>query len=186
MGCLSSCPLPVTPRPLPAPAIFLQGSFCPTLVWRVPSACCPCAGGRPPGPSGDLRLACSPTQVCPQAQGTPLLLPASPQILHTTGRLSDPRSPRSHAVMVLVICPRGDRAAVTALSPRRPLRPPDRQLSLTRCNALPLPGPLDRGQGLPKSPLTPCGPGPDRASVNGGALPPATTGSTGASRACHE
>lgn len=89
------------------------------------------------------------------------LLPASPQTLHTTGRLLRPPTPHGPhtAMVVLVICPRGDRAAVSALSPRRPLRPPERQLSLPRCDVLPLPGPLDQRQGLPESPLTPCGPG---------------------------
>lgn len=112
LGCLSSRSLPVTPAPFPAPATSLQGSFHPTLVWGAPPSLLTLWGAHPPGPSGELRLASSPTLVWPRAQGTPLLLPASPQILHTTGPpLRPPARHGSHAVMVvLVICPRGDRA----------------------------------------------------------------------------
>lgn len=100
-------PTPCDPRSLPAPATSLQGSFRPTLVWGVPPSLMTLWGGHPSGLSGELRLASSPTLVCPRAQGTPLLLPASPQVLPMTGPpLCAPARHGSHAIMVvLVICP---------------------------------------------------------------------------------
>ena len=99
-------PTPCDPRSLPAPATSLQGSFPPTLVWGVPPSLLTLWGATHLD-SGELRLASSPTLVCPRAQGTPLLLPARLQVLPTTGPpLRAPARRGSHAVMVvLVICP---------------------------------------------------------------------------------
>ena len=182
-------PTPCDPPPPPSPRHLPPGLVLPHAgVGSAPQPAAPVQGAAHLDPLGTSGWRAAPPRSAPRPRGHPC---SSQQVLRLCTRqaplLCPPTHHGSHAVMVvLVICPRGDRAAVTALSPRRPLRPPDRQLSLTRCNALPLPGPLDQGQGLPKSPLTPCGPGPDRASVTGGALPPSTTGSRGASRACHE
>ena len=151
MGCLSSRPLPVTP------AVFLQGSFRPMLAWRAPPSLLPLCRGTPTWALWGAQAGVQPHL------GLPPGLP--PPSKSSDSAHDGPPSPPSHPPRpshchggACHLSPRG-RAAVSALSPRRPLRPPERQLSLPGCDVLPLPGPLDQRQGLPESPLTPCGPG---------------------------
>lgn len=123
-------PTPCDPRSLPAPATSLQGSFRPTLVWGVPPSLLTLWGGHPSGLWG-AQAGVQPHPGLPPGPGD---TPAPPR--ETSGSAYDgsptPRSgpPRlsrrnvgaCHLSLRGQGPSPGDRAAVTALSPHRPLR----------------------------------------------------------------
>lgn len=121
----------------------------------------PCTGGHPPGLSGELRLASSPTRVCPGSSSTPSKSSDSAHDGPPSLRPPTPHGPHT-AMVVLVICPRGGQGSRQCPEPTAPTETPERQLSLPDA-MLPLPGPLDQRQGLPE-PHYPVAQG---ASVNG-------------------
>ena len=181
-------PTPCDPTaPFQPLAVSLGACSIPGWWEAAPLApCCPCDGGLPPGPAGELGLASSSTPVLPLGPGD---APAPPSgVLHRTGPpllCHPPTTALTLSQWFLPSCPKGMglllcewSGRVTALSTRHPLRPQTPSSfsqETTSAPRLARPGQRlgrTKGRGSLSPPLPASDPGLGTASVNREQAPP--------------